>query len=81
MKLIRFKFKSKEMLTEYTTRFRRHIWAVGFSANTVFIARINKRGQVKSVFDGKTLKELVSSKEGWLPFASFEFEKFCEKVD
>ncbi|MGR2462332.1 hypothetical protein ACUX4R_26000 [Salmonella enterica] len=52
-----------------------------FQRKRSFIARINKRGQVKSVFDGKTLKELVSSKEGWLPFASFEFEKFCEKVD
>ena len=81
MKLIRFKFKSKEMLDEYVSRFARHVWAANINVNTLLIGRITKNGQIRNVFDAKTLREMVPSKGGWLPFASFEFEKFCEKVD
>ncbi|QBX32764.1 hypothetical protein Asfd1_138 [Aeromonas phage Asfd_1] len=81
MKLVRFKFKNKEMRDEYVSRFKRHSWAANIDIKTPFIGRINKHGQIKDVFDDKTLKELVSSKDDWLPMASFEFNKFCEKVE
>ncbi|UOX40463.1 hypothetical protein UGMREWDR_CDS0147 [Aeromonas phage GomatiRiver_11] len=80
MKLIRFKFKNKEMLIEYVSRFKRHVWAANIDVNAPMIGRINKHGQIKNIFDDKTLKELASAKDDWLPMASFEFIKFCEKV-
>lgn len=78
MKLIRFKFKNKEMLIEYVSRFKRHAWAANISVDAPLIGRINKHRQIKNVFDGETLKELASSKDDWLPMASFEFDKFCK---
>ncbi|UYD57466.1 hypothetical protein OFDDKENP_00090 [Aeromonas phage B614] len=81
MKLIRFKFKNKEMRDEYVSRFKRHSWAANIDIKTPLIGRINKHGQIRNVFDSKTLRKMTSTKGAWLPMASFEFNKFCEKVD
>lgn len=79
MKLVRFKFKSKEMLTEYTTRFRRHIWAVGFSANAVLLPESTNAVKLKVFSMVKLSKNLFLRKKVGFLLPPLSLKSFVKK--